>query len=639
LIAISARQQDILRNLTSSINPLEIDFFVKKYGRSERTIRYDVHGLRSYLKEYGIQIKISINNGIYIPVSQKNDALYRILALKKVDYSFENFENEETRIQNLFFLLLYQKAPINADKLANLMYVSKSTVVRNLQEIGSPGNDSIKVLFSKSKGIRLSGNEFEIRLKATEILKKTLQGTYNEDDWFQLLPSTLKSQISREDIQNFSNTIKKQNLAFDVWISHDVFLTLLSYIIIRAIRMKNIEKFEWSIQARNTHDLNGELSYILETIKGIDDLENYDDYYEIQSFMRLLKKYKVTIRGVNSGLNPKLDLTIKTMLAELNNITSMKFDQLTLYKDLFQHLRHYLRIQDEGVSNEINPVLDRVKNEYFEFYKFSTIISMKFKENFGFELPEIEILFVTIYLYKNVLNVDDVKKMILVVCATGKGLSNLLTTRIKRVFPDLIVIGSVSAYQIENYNFKNKIDFIISTVPIASDKFIVIKVSPILGLDDIQRIQEHLLGIDSTHFNLTGRVNELSMNGLKSPKVSPQKFELPSSNDFANYSAVIINLVISLLESISKFPQEYRLDHDEILGLTIHLVLAIPRWYVVSNSENEVEERYANISEKHPKIFDIMDRFFKVIENNLHVTISISERYAFHLYIIKEEQI
>jgi len=252
-------------------------------------------------------------------------------------------------------------------------------------------------------------------------------------------------------------------------------------------------------------------------------------------------------------------------------------------------------------------------------------------------MSEAEIQYIAIYLYKNALNTNEVNKKILIICATGKGLSSLLTTRIKRVFPNLIVIGSVSAYQIENFNFKNKIDFIISTIPIATKRYPVIKISPILALEDIRKIQEHI------HYGNVEKDTKLrtqNFKGIKLPKAQNKaqySLDLSEMPSFFKYTGVISDLIIELLDIVSRLPKEYQMDHDMVLGLTIHLVLALPRWFEETQQENSTDELYQRIKEKHPVISTVMEKYFKNVENLLHVTLSASEKYAFYLYILKEE--
>lgn len=634
-MALSLRQQEILKILISNHYPLEIDYFTKKYSKSERTIRNDIQNLRNYLKNFGVQIIVSIKRGYYIPATQKSEVINCISKNRQNENTFEEYEGDKNRDKNILLYLLSRKDPISADGLGYQFYVSRSTILRNLKEIEQVFDNNIQIDAIKSHGFLVTGDEHKLRIAATEIIKSIMQESYTEEIWYAKLPLILKEHINLTDIVNLSNAIKKRNAEYDVWISNPTFLTLLAYVIIRKVRQSSKASFNWSALSRTRIEAAHERSYIVDLIRSIDRVENYTDENEIHSFMQVLSSSDITIRNEQPELNTKLDATIKSMIFELKNITSIDFDLETLNTDLYQHLRYFLNMQSVKWDEEVNSVLARTKNDYYEFYKLSSSISEKFNKAFEVELPEAEIQYITIYLYKNALNINEVNKKILIICATGKGLSSLLTTRIKRVFPNLIIIGSVSAYQIENFNFKNKIDFIISTVPITTKRYPVVRISPILAFEDIRKIQEHI------HFGNKEHESNVNTHGFKGIKLSNvykrtlYSLDLTDTPSFIKYTGVISGLIIELLDIVSGLPKEYQLDHDTILGLTIHLVLALPRWFEETEQDNSIDEMYKRIKEKHPVISTVMDKYFSNIENLLNVILSVSEKYAFYSYILK----
>lgn len=68
--------------------------------------------------------------------------------------------------------------------------------------------------------------------------------------------------------------------------------------------------------------------------------------------------------------------------------------------------------------------------------------------------------------------------------------------------------------------------------------------------------------------------------------------------------------------------------------------MAIPRWFQATGQENENDQReYERIAEKHGVVYEIMEKFFELVENSLNVTIVAKERIAFFLYIILKEEI
>lgn len=69
--------------------------------------------------------------------------------------------------------------------------------------------------------------------------------------------------------------------------------------------------------------------------------------------------------------------------------------------------------------------------------------------------------------------------------------------------------------------------------------------------------------------------------------------------------------------------------------------MAIPRWYESRTglaASEDYSAEYAKIQKNHTQIFEIMEKFFDLVESSLHVSISIEEKIAFFLYIINEEE-
>ena len=197
-------------------------------------------------------------------------------------------------------------------------------------------------------------------------------------------------------------------------------------------------------------------------------------------------------------------------------------------------------------------------------------------------------------------------------------------------------MGQRSPFQLSNLMDEKEIDFIISTIPIKTINIPVVKISRILSTEDIKRIQEFL-----DYGNL---VDEIPLgeqaNASFSSKADPFQIEQDGRPDISLNSMVasattISKLILTLLEYTSKFPEDCRMEQDALLGLIIHMSMAIPRWFQNDTSDTEEDiEQYAAIARKQGSIFEIMEKFFTLVESSLLITIPVKERIAFFLYII-----
>ncbi|MBP1920707.1 BglG family transcription antiterminator [Youngiibacter multivorans] len=634
---LNGRQSDMLRTLVKSNYPIPIEYFSETYSKSERTVRNDLKALRSALEEIGVQIKNSQKSGLYIPASQKDTARNLLNSVKQDTEILNCLETESGRIKNLFLFLMLQNKPISADEIADRFYISRSTILRNIQELNRMiGDHAIGVTSIVSQGFLLQGDEYRIRTFAAEILKDAFSGSFINEDWYVLLPVVLRDQISLDEITTISAAIKKLNLVYDVWLSNEAFLSLLAYTVIRKIRLASNCPMTFSRTEMNEGEYFCEVRFINDLIKELGSGGSNED--EVSCYLSSLIGNDIIIRTDGGSDNANLSDVISRMIDVLESESSVKYDRNALYLDLYHHLQRYLKHKEEMTSEDTDSVLLQVKSDYPEFFASASRMAEKMEGICGIQLSEQEILYIAVYLVKNQNERTDAPKKVLVVCATGKGLSTLLSTRIRKALPSIDIVGSVSVYQIENFNFGNEIDFIVSTVPLRITEYPVVKISSVLSLQDIQRIQEFLhYGklIDKIPFNSHEMASFSSKGEGNGKKLTKHSEDIRKNMEES--SSVISDLIMTLMEYVTKLPVDYYMDQDRMLGLIIHLVMAIPRWFRDEGYDDDILPAYEKLKEEHQKVFMIMEKYFGIIERQLYVSLSISEKYAFYLYILRED--
>ena len=632
-LQLKNRQIDVLKCFIASSTPLDVQFFIDKYNRSERTVRYDITAIREELGKHEIDIKVKSKKGFYIPASQKQQCSQLLLEVaSNADMSLID-DSDETRYLTLYLFLLMQKKAVTAEEISQYFFISRSTAIRLLSNFKEYFNNEIQLNAKKSSGYQLAGDEYEIRALAVKLLSKFLKGSYSAEDWYILLPPILKNEITLAKIMVISNAIKKMNTHYNVWISNDAFINLLSYCMIRDLRLYHGEPL--MIQNASIQVLGQD--YVKDLLLALSKDAQHQGELEIEGLTKVLSENGIAVE-YDQHIGVELCKVIDEMIAILNlneRNYPYAFDTMSLYDDLYEHFMHSINKEAKG---DDNPLLSEIKLKYEHFFILATDCALAFEHQYHIALSMSEISYIAIYLYKNLINLNSSNKKVLIVCATGKGLSNLLTTRIKNVFQNLTIVGQSSPYQVDTIHHYKDIDFVISTIPLPQCSFPVVKISRILSLEDIQRIQEFLhygKFIDDIPFNQNASA---SFNSKADPF---DLYEVNTDEDktsLAHSTAIVSKLIMTLLEYTSKFPSEYQMNQDAILGLVIHLVLAIPRWYTINFEEdNEAIEEYTRFKLEHDKVFILMEKFFTLVEEALLITISVSERYAFFLYIINHE--
>lgn len=630
------RQYEILKFLVTSSAPLDIVFFQNEFKKSERTIRYDMNELKRICGEKNVEIRYRTKWGFYIPAEQKAKCSKILIAGRPQKTTGFLKNTEEKRILELFFYFFVKKKDISAEQIAGEFYISRSTLMRIIPRFDEYFDYRIHLSSHKTGGYELQGDELIIRHIVTEYLAQRFKGSYTAEDWYLLMPDTLKKYMNLQRLITISNEIKKVNARYNVWISNSGFLNLLSYCIASDIR-KHFCKSENSISETQGYG---------ETL--LSRLNKRVDSIELGYLKDILIENEIVVNIQETDekkVNSSLEKIIKFLEKEEAK-SNYKFDMTGLFEDLYGHLKHslFLFMISKDKNNEKDEnyiVIQEVKENYYDFYCMAVECSKILEQEFKIDFTDTEICYIAVYLYKNCKKQINKKKNVLLVCATGKGLSHLLAIRLENVFPMLNVAGQISPYQLSNMNFGKTVDFIISTIPLNAVGIPVLKISRILSMEDIKRIQEFLdYGKLVDEIPLQER-DRASFNSKVDPfEISKTIQQETNFNSLTSAAGIISKLILTLLEYTSKFPEEYRMSQDVLLGMIIHMSMAVPRWFQGTNQDTlkEIEEEYTKIEKDHRVIFEIMEKFFTLVENSLQVSITIEEKIAFFLYIIKEEK-
>lgn len=628
------RQMEILRLLLMSGMPLDIEFLKGKLQKSERTIRYDIQELKNLCAPHQIEIRYLKKTGYYIPAGQK--ASCSALMVRWSQDTKEGFvdEEEEQRLNRIFFYLFVRKEYVTAEKLADVYIASRSTLARSLGRIEAHFGNSFTLDVKKAQGYRMTGDEMELRRQAVKLLTARFKGSYTADDWYLLLPDELKIRLDLEDIREISRNIRRLNGKYNIWISNTAYLNLMSYCVARLLRLPLLKEEE-------NEALSGEENYVQELLREVSPQGKGRTQQELAWLTEFLMEQGIYVEEYR--VDEELLRRILDRIMEF--VESRKdwgrFDFQSLRQDLEEHLKNYLNLSREERQEEENEyVLNEIQGYYYSHFQMAVQLAEIIEEETGQELNIMEVCYLAVYLYKNGIQPENERRNVMVVCATGKGLSHFLTLRIKHVFPMLNVVGQVSPYQLSKATDLKNVDFAISTVPLENSLVPVVKISGALLAEDIQRIQEFLKYgklIDDIPF---GQKEQASFQSKDESSLTSGGLTPVSDGSLAEAAGTMSRLILMLLEHISKLPPQVCVSQDTMLGMVIHMSMAVQRWLTGDVKEDAAEDylrEYSRVGEKYPDVFLVMDKFFGLAEKTLQVRIPIAERVAFFLYIIEEE--
>lgn len=405
----------------------------------------------------------------------------------------ELFHNEVKKIPNsandrLIYLinkLISEDRYIKLFDVSEEIYTSSKTLSQDLKKVSELLENYNLFLERKPYyGIRLQGNEIDIRNFHIDVLEKRLNENDIEDD--------VKLKIV-EIAENISINFRGKNIKIS-----DISLQNLA--ISFYVTLNRIDK-----------------NYLIEDI-----IENEDELFKVKK-----GEIKACINDLKNIFNLKKDmserdidyLTIRFMTTETMTYSSIKnldvkdiqkliediffYINVTfkidlsndemLYKNLYTHLIALVIRLRFGIKIQ-NPLIDDIKKNIPFEYNLSQYVCSRIGEKYSKELSEDEVGYIAVILHMaKEINKRNRKKNILLICPSGRGISKFLTYTFKNSFSEYL--NEINACGLSDLKYINldEIDIVFSLV---DDKLNinkpVYKIKYFLNSDDLENIKKIL---------------------------------------------------------------------------------------------------------------------------------------------------
>ena len=405
----------------------------------------------------------------------------------------ELFHNEVKKIPNssndrvmyLVNKLIYDDKYIKLFDVSEEIYTSSKTLSQDLKKVSELLENYNLFLERKPYyGIKLQGNEIDIRNFHIDILEKRLNENDIEDD--------VKLKIV-EIAENISINFRGKNIKIS-----DISLQNLA--ISFYVTLNRIDK-----------------NYLIEDI-----IENEDELFKVKK-----GEIKACINDLKNIFNLKKDmserdvdyLTIRFMTTETMTYSSIKnldvkdiqkliediffYINVTfkidlsndemLYKNLYTHLIALVIRLRFGIKTQ-NPLIDDIKKNIPFEYNLSQYVCSRIGEKYSKELSEDEVGYIAVILHMaKEINKRNRKKNILLICPSGRGISKFLTYTFKNSFSEYL--NEINACGLSDLKYINldEIDIVFSLV---DDKLNinkpVYKIKYFLNSDDLEDIKKIL---------------------------------------------------------------------------------------------------------------------------------------------------
>ena len=499
---LSDRQKEILKILLNSKEFVPTGKIADKLKLSKKTIYRELQIIERDIKLEKIKSK-----GIKLDISPESliELKEKILNDKKI---LEKYSPEERRMEILTHLLKISPKTSSIEKLSKIYYVSKTSIVNDLNYV----EEKIKIYNLKlekgKKGSKITGSERDIREALINFINMSTRLKENEKAISDRIDDeTLKElihQFKKEDIYNIEKLLENVEKKLRYTLADSYYINILTHLLILLERIKNgVVKYDtqkiknYEVSEQNMYSISKELS---------DDLLKNFDVKLPEEEIYFIYQYLVS-SGIGNSKNDnnwELSQLMKQVKTQVKNIIKdivIYFYEITkidlkknskLYGSLILHIKALINRMEYEIKIK-NSMYEEIKKEFPYMYEVTNQIMNKIIEKYKMKkISKYEISYLTIY-FQAILESRKAIKNVIVVCSSGFGTSYLLKNRIQKIFPELNVKDVLSVNDLKNnYNLDN-IDLIISTIHLKSINKPVAYVSSVLNEEDVKLLNNNFI--------------------------------------------------------------------------------------------------------------------------------------------------
>lgn len=484
------RQAQILSELYRSHQQHTSESLAHLFGVSERTIRNDIHDINYELKEYAAQIEREGSKVMSLKI--ENEQLFKEF-MQKFLYEDRLLPTEpEDRVHYLIQKFLLHPDYLKMDDIAEELYVSRSTILKDLRDVKVVLN-KFNLRFEKrpNYGVALIGSEKHIRNAISELL-------FNRDQFMDFGVIKKDWLIEEEKMEQIKNVILSNIKKFNLNLSDIALNNLMIHI---TIAYKRVLANQYAlITEKDLSNLDNKKEYavarhILRDIESLFKIK-FPEIEIVYVTMHLLGT-KLVLNSDHAESISAIDSEINTVVMKIIDVVDRRLnlgirEDKELALGIALHLKpaiHRFRYR----MNLRNPMLEAIKENYQLAFEAAVISSKIIETELRVKINEDEIGYIALHfggaIERAKMKIKPLRALI--VCATGIGSSQLLLYKIRSNFSHkLSVLEATELHNLPRYRDED-LDLIISTVPLPDSVTIPhIVVQDILGDGDMKMISK-----------------------------------------------------------------------------------------------------------------------------------------------------
>jgi transcriptional antiterminator/mannitol/fructose-specific phosphotransferase system IIA component (Ntr-type) len=520
----------------------------EKFNLSRRQITYSIEKINQWLQTRSLLPISKSRNGNFI--IDKKVFEHFSGGNSHSDYLEEYIPTEKERSLLIILYLLGKKEDISLFHIIDLLNVSKNTGISDIKEaVEFVKKYSMSIVYSRSEGYEIIGDEFQIRKLMIEVVKSVLN-FFNGHKYFE--------KILQIDISNITEKVKSIEESLSIHLSDESYESLLYIIELIFIRIEQ------------GHLLNADFFI------GLDELADTEEYLVskmlIKENMELPNTERIwlTLQLLTSNVR-FADILTNELIEDLKAATRQMIDhfenkscifiidkeeildKLMLHmKPAYYRIKYHLTLKDQFSVKMIE--------EYSEINEIVASSIDPLEDLIGEKFPPGEIAFITMFLAGQLIKQGEElnkKKRALVVCTNGLTISKIMQQTLKEIFPEFYFAESLSLRQFQTYKLDYEIVF--STIPVQSEKPMYL-INPLMTLSEKEALRRQVINTVDKESYATININRLIETIKKNAIVTDE---------------------MGLLTSLSKLFQEgKKKESKEIKNITYGLKQFLPSEFI-----------------------------------------------------------
>ncbi|SDC42955.1 Transcriptional antiterminator [Terribacillus halophilus] len=484
------REEKIIEILRRERRYVTASELATKLSVSPKTIYRDIHD-------------ISKKNSSEFRIRKKENSGYCLVAVRESKWNGgEQFEHlEERRLNLLLFLLSITPCKTSILKISERYYISQSSIMNDFKHIESIIKPYGLHLSRENDGTCLKGNQLAVYRVMSVIIESYLKQSGDPFSQYDI-PDSVK------DIKVVNSSLSKiKELLHEIQVDHDLVLDQPYYLTLYCSLLSIIEKRTNNLQLlmkdeRIYEEMDAESAIYQITMDMADKLEAAYSITlrksEIYHLYYILKAYKLNCRYLIDPNTEKADKKVERLAQQLiSTATENSGYQFVEDEDLKQRLTLHLHSMVYRLNHQIyiiNPLLKSIRQNFSSIFNLVKRSAEKLTEDriYDKQLTDEEIGYITLYFQISYDERFANKIPVLIECTSGIGTSHLLSGKIKKNFPNILVKRIISQQRINQSDYDD-VELVISTVKTKSiiDKPTIL-VSPILNDEDKYKIDQFI---------------------------------------------------------------------------------------------------------------------------------------------------